>query len=187
MINQAVLERLRGDLFAATAALDRIQPPFSEDTRWTIAYERGMIAEASGAFQLAEFQLAEAVNIIEKLRSDFAPEDAKAPFLEERWDPYENLFALRLRRGDARAAFDTLTKAQGRMFLDALAISLAETSSTPASRIDGALDRFARLEQAMPVLADSGIGPTRTPEETLAEVRGKHILATSRPAGACTC
>jgi hypothetical protein len=177
MLNQAVLERLRGDLSAATAALDCIQPPFSEDTRWTIAYERGMIAEARGALQLAEFQLAEAVSIIEKLRSNLAPEDAKAPFLEERWAPYESLFALRLRRGDAQAAFDTLTKAQGRMFLDALAVSLAETSSTPASRVDGAIGRFARLEQAMPVLADSGIGPTRTSEKTLADVRGKHILA----------
>ena len=183
MINQAVLERRRGDLSAATAALDRIQPPFSEDTRWTIAYERGMIAEATGALQLADFRLGQAVEIIEKLRSNFAPEDAKAPFLEERWDPYENLFALRLRRGDARGAFATLAKAQGRMFLDALAVSLAETAGAPRSRIDGAIDRFARLELAMPVLADSGIGPTRTPEQTLAEVRGRDILAYFQASG----
>ncbi len=177
MINECVLARRRGDLAAATAALDRIQGPFSEDTRWAIEYERGLIAEASGAFQLAEFRFAEAVDIIEELRSNFAPEDAKAPFLEARWDPYESQFALRLRRGDAHRAFATLAQAQGRMFLDALAVSLAETASAQSSRIDGAIDRITRLKQAMPVLADSGIGPTRTPEKTLADVRGRHILA----------
>ncbi len=177
MINESLLARRRGNLPAASGALDRISGTISPDTKRAIAYHRGRIAEARGELQLAAFRYGQAVNIVEELRADFALEHAKAPFLEDRWDPYESLFALRLRRGDARGAFAILARAQGRMFLDALAVSLAEAGSAPPSRIDAAIGRVARLEQAMPVLADSRIGPTRTPEKTLASVRDKHILA----------
>ena len=183
MLNEAMLARRRGNLSAATVALDRIQRPLSGDTPWMIAHERGMIAQASGALPLAELRLGEAVEIIEEMRSNFALEDTRAPFLEERWQPYESLFALQLRRENARGAFDTLAKAQGRMFLDALAVSLVETAGPPASRVEGVIDRLDRLKQAMPVLADSGIGTTRTPEKTLADVRGKHVLAYFRAGG----
>lgn len=177
LLNESVLARRRGNLAAAAATLDLIQGRVSADTRYMAAHERGKIAEAAGALQLAEFRFGEAVNIVEKMRADFAPEDARAPYLEERWVPYESLFELRLRRGDARGAFETLTQAQGRMFLDALAVSVAEAASAPSSPMDGAIGRIGRLEQVMPSLATSGIGLTRSSEKTLADVRGKHILA----------
>ena len=177
MINESMLARLRGNLPAARAALDKIPGDVSRDTQRSMAYHRGLIEEASGHLELAERWFSDAVDIVEEMRADFALDDAKAPFLEDRWDPYESLFALRLRRGDARRAFATLAQAQGRMFLDALALSVADTASAPFSGIDGAIARIARLEQAMPSLADSRIGGTRSPEKTLAGVRGKHILA----------
>jgi tetratricopeptide (TPR) repeat protein len=176
-LNEAVLARLRGDLPAAAAALDRIESTQPEDTRELIAGERGLIAEAQGDLDLAERSFQEAVDLVEQLRAHFTPEDARAPLLEERWAAYGNLFALRLRRGDARGAFATMALAQGRMFLDALAVSLAEAAGETPTRIDGAIGRLSRLERAMPVLERSKIGGTRSPDRTLASVRGKHILA----------
>jgi tetratricopeptide (TPR) repeat protein len=182
LLNESVLARRRGNLAAALAALGRIQGKLSENTLLLATYERGMIAEASGDLALAEDRFKAAVDIVEKQRAKLAPDAPKAPFLEDRWRPYESLFALRLRRGDARGAFATLMKAQGRMFLDALAVSVAEMASAPPSPMEGAIDRISRLKQAMPLLATSPIRGTRSPEETLALVRGKHVL-TYFPAG----
>jgi len=117
---------------------------------------------------------------VEEMRAEFARKDAKATFLEERWETYEALFALQLRRKDARGAFATLTLAQGRMFFDALEASLAETGSGPGSRIDAAIGRMEARSRVMPTLADSGLVPGQSfdeIDETLAALRGKHILA----------
>ena len=97
------------------------------------------------------------------MRRDVAPEDAKALFFEQRWEPYESLFALQLRRKDARGAFATLALAQGRMFFDAFAASLVEAMPAPASRIHGAIDRVDVLNQVMAPLADSSLARTLLP------------------------
>ena len=182
LLNQSVLARRRGNLPAALTALGQIRGNLSENTQLLAAYERGMIAEAGGDVVLAEDRFKAAVDMVEEQRAKLAPGDPKAPFLEDRWGPYESLFALRLRRGDARGAFATLAKAQGRMFLDALAVSVADIASPQPSPVEGAIGRITRLEQAMPLLATSTIRGTRSPEETLALVRGKHVL-TYFPAG----
>ncbi len=176
LCNEAHVARLRGDLGAAAALLDQVAPGDSPDTERVIVECRGAIAMAAGQLVQAEAHFQKAVAIVESMRRDVAPADARAPFLEQRWEAYETLFALRLRRDDPRAAFATLTQAQGRMFFDALAASLAESGPTPSSRVDAAIGRIDAMERVMPRLADSTLATEMTPEATLAALRARHVL-----------
>jgi tetratricopeptide (TPR) repeat protein len=177
LLNESIVARLRGDLPAAAAALDQIPAKIAPDSAWHLAHERGAIAEAGGQLDLAEDRYREAIRIVEQLREDSAPGETKAPFLEQRWAPFESLFALDLRRNQAHAAFATMARAQGRMFLDALAVSLPDTGPARPSRIDAAIGRFHRLEQVQAPLATSRLALIPSPEATLAALRGKHVLA----------
>ncbi len=176
LLNEAVLAQLRGDLAAAEATLDQLSGDDVAETAHVVAHTRGSIAEAAGRLDAAEAHYRHAVNIVEQMRRDVAPEDAKAQFFEQRWQPYESLFALQLRRKDARAAFATLALAQGRMFFDAFAASLVEAAPAPGSGIHGAIDRVDVLDQVMEPLADSSLARARSPDATLAALAGKHVL-----------
>ena len=176
LCNEAHVARLRGDLSAAAAILDQIPPGDSPDTERAMVECRGEIAMAAGQLVQAEAHYTKAVEIVESMRRDVAPADAKAPFLEQRWDAYQNLFALRLGRDDTRGAFETLSRAQGRMFFDALAASLAESGPAASSRVDAAIGRIDTLERVARPLADSRLAAAMTPEQTLAALRGRHVL-----------
>jgi hypothetical protein len=175
MINEAVLARRRGNLSAASIALDRIPGPFSEDTRWVIAHERGMIAEAGGQLDVAERRFGDAVDLVERLRVE-GPDEANAAFMEEYREPYESLFALHLRRDDTRRAFATLAQAQGRMFLDARMMTVAEAAIAHRACMGGEL-RIPGLDQVMATLPRPITEDPRSPEATLAAVRGKHVFS----------
>ena len=176
LLNEAVLAQLRGDLPAAEAALAQLPDDDVLETARVVAHIRGSIAESAGRLDVAEAHYRHAVDIVERMRRDVAPEDARAQFFEERWAPYESLFALQLRRKDARGAFATLALAQGRMFFDAFAASLADQVPAQGSRIHEAIDRIDVLDQVMAPLAASSLAPTRSPEATLAALAGKHVL-----------
>ena len=176
MLNEAILARRRGNLSAATVALDRIRGPFSEETRWVIAHERGMIAEAAGQLDIAERRFGDAVHIVERLRADLKPEESNAAFIDEFRQPYESLFELHLRRDDTRGAFATLAQAQGRVFLDARMMTMADTATAQQAPIS---DRFRipGFDQLMASPPRSNIEDPRSPEAMLAAVRGKHVLS----------
>ena len=176
LLNEAVLAQLRGDLAAAEATLEQLPDDDVPETARVVAHIRGSIAEAAGRLDVAETHYRHGVDIVEQMRRDVAPEDARAQFFEERWAPYESLFALQLRREDARGAFATLALAQGRMFFDAFAASLVEAGPAHGSRIHGAIDRVEMLDQVMAPLADSTLARTRSPEATLDALAGKHVL-----------
>ena len=174
-VNQSVLARRRGNLPAATAALDRITFDLSPEGKLLVAHERGMIAEARGQLDLAERRFGDAVNLVERLRVD-GPEEASAAFMEEYREPYESLFALHLRRDDTRRAFATLAQAQGRMFLDARMMTLAETATAQRSRISDGF-RLPSLDDVVASLPRSIIEDQRSPAAILAAVRGKHVFS----------
>jgi tetratricopeptide (TPR) repeat protein len=176
LLNEAVLAQLRGDLSAAEASLDQLPDDDVAETAHVVATIRGSIAEAAGRLDAAEAHYRRAVDIVEQMRRDVAPEDAKAQFFEQRWAPYESLFALQLRRRDAGSAFATLALAQGRMFFDAFTASLVEEVPAPGSRIHGAIDRIDVLDQVMAPLADSSLARMESPEATLAALAGKRVL-----------
>ncbi len=174
-LNQSVLARRRGDLQAATAALDRIGIHLSPEGNLLVAHERGLIAEAGGQLDLAERRFGDAVDLVERLRVD-GPEEANAAFMEEYGDPYESLLALHLRRDDTRRAFATLAQVQGRMFLDARMITVAETATAQRSRIRDGF-RIPGLDHVVASLPRSIIEDQRSPEAILAAVRGKHVFS----------
>ena len=127
LVSEAALARGHRDLSGATAALveaARYAPP---DVAWTVALQRGLIAESVGGFDEAERRYREAVEIVEEMRQSAAPRGVNVSHAEQLWEPSRLLFALQLKRGDARMAFATLAQAQDRMFVETLTQSLADT------------------------------------------------------------
>jgi CHAT domain-containing protein len=176
LVNESELARESGDLAAATAALDQAAAGADPETALTIEHHRGLIAEAAGRLDEAERAYRNAIAIIERLREEAAPEDAKASFFEHHWSSYEDLFALQLRRGDARQAFATLVQVQGRMFLDTLSSS-ADRVGAPGPLLDGAMARIGALEQlVVPALSRSPLGQPVAPDDVLAALRDRHVL-----------
>jgi tetratricopeptide (TPR) repeat protein len=167
LMNQAIHARYRGDLAGAARSLDAIAATDpTPDYAWTIAHERGLIAYAAHELDAAEQHYLAAIRIIENMWRSSSPEDLKAPFFEDRWLPYQSLFALRLERGDAEGAFATLVSAQGRMFL-----AEASTASAGAS-----IDRRDRLRLLGPLIEASPIARTFSATDTLEALGERYVL-----------
>ncbi len=172
-INRGILSRQQGDTAAALrhfdAAMEHDPPP---DWRWRIAHERGLALEAKGQIDKAEGRYQEAMDIVEDMRRS-APESMKAPLLENRWQPYESMFALRTARGDARGAFAILLRAQGRMFLDAFITSTADLpvvrgATATAQGAIARIDVVHGMASVLPAQPDV--------DTTLDRLRGHHVL-----------
>jgi len=169
LVNRAMLERRRGRFAEASRALDAASaadPP--PDTAWVLAHERGQLAAAQHDGAGAERSYLAAIAIIEELWRSAAPETLQAPYLEDRWLPYQSLFALRAERGDAGAAFAAVIAAQGRMFL-------AATIAASADR-GAAIDRPRRLRALAPTLAASPLARSYDAASTLAALDGRYVL-----------
>lgn len=169
LINRSILARYRHDFAGALRVLDVLaasDPP--ADTAWTIAYERGQIAAAQHDASAAAAHYLAAIGIIEEMWRTASPEELKAPFFEDRWRPYQALFALRVAQNAPDAAFATVVSAQGRMFL-------AETiaASTDA---EGSIERRDRLRSLAPVVAASPQARSLGPAETLAALNHRYVL-----------
>jgi tetratricopeptide (TPR) repeat protein len=169
LVNRAILARYRGDFGGAIRALDvaaASEPP--PDTAWIIAHERGQIAAARHDLETAERSYLTAIGIVEEMWRTSSPEDLKAPFFEDRWRPYQSLFALRVERNTPAAAFETMISAQGRMFL-------AETIAASAG--DGwTIERRDHLRSLAPLVATSPIARAFGPAETLAALGDRYAL-----------
>jgi tetratricopeptide (TPR) repeat protein len=174
-LHEAILARERGNLAEATALLDRAEAGAPRDTAWEIARERALVAEQAGRLDEAERHYATAIEIVEQMRRESAPSEIRAPFLEERWEPFGNLFDLQLRRQDVHGALATLARAQGRMFLDALAVSFAEQRGS-SSRAASAIGRLHGLQEIAPLLQGSSLAGA-PPGPALPALRGRHVLA----------
>jgi tetratricopeptide (TPR) repeat protein len=174
-INEALVAFLRDDDERAKALMDEAAKGAPDDSMWQIENNRGVWAEERGALDEAEQHYRRAMDIIEGLRKEAGPTDVKAPFLEKRWKPFQRLFALQLRRNEARAAFATQLRVQGRMFIDALALSAAEHRAGSAGLIQGAIERVDFLDQLVPLLAQSPLAEPVADERVLAALREQDV------------
>ena len=174
LLNEAILARERGQLDRSSRLLDelaRVAPP--PDTMWQIDYQRGLNAESAGRRDEAEQSYQRVIDVLEGLRRESAPITGMAEFFETRWIPFERLFALQVDRGDVRAALSTVLRAQGRMFLDALARSAVPSSSvtTPMQTVE----LVERLEQ-LRVVASSPLGDPGDLDSVLAALRDRYVI-----------
>lgn len=151
LLNQAILARLRGDAGAAFATLGSVVAAAPEpEVMWLVEQELGQLAEAGGQLAEAERHYQRAIEIVEQMWSEIGPGALRAPFFEDRWQPYGSLFALRVRSGDAKAAFAAAVAAQGRMFL-------AESLEVASRQVRGdTLRSFGRLAATSSLAASRG-------------------------------
>jgi len=169
LINRAVLERYRGNFPAATRAIDAAAAADpSPESAWIIAYERGQLAATRHDADAAERNYLTAIGIIEEMWRTSSPEELKAPFFEDRWLPYQSLFASRVERKDPEAAFASLISAQGRMFLSETIVRSASPGASAERRL--------RLRSMTPLVANSSLARSLGPSETLAVLRGLYVL-----------
>lgn len=171
LINRATIARLRGDLSAAGAALDQAeQGEIAAEHGWALAQARGELAEARGDVAAAEASYSRAMAIVEEMWRTAAPEDLEAPYLEDRWQPYQSLFGLRLRTGAVRDAFAAVIAAQGRMFLDEVATAALATPSA------GDLPRSELLRALRPSLAASDLARPLDATATLEALKNDYVV-----------
>lgn len=169
LINRAILARYRNDLAGALQAIDALaagRPP--PDMAWSVTYERGQIAAARHDASAAAANYLEAIRMIEEMWRTSSPEELKAPFFEDRWRPYQSLFALRVEQNAPDAAFATVISAQGRMFL-------AETIAASADAA-GPVERHDRLRSLPPLVAASPLARPLGPAETLTALQDRFVL-----------
>lgn len=126
LLHEAMVARAKGDLDRADEILSEAaaRSP-SQEVAWQIDCQRGLVAAARGKLQEAARWYREAIRVVEELSRDAEPASVQTPFLQARWEPYQRLLALQHRQGDAEGALATIVRAQGRMFVDALAVRAA--------------------------------------------------------------
>jgi tetratricopeptide (TPR) repeat protein len=180
LINDALVAHARGDLTRASALIDEAARDAPRDSLWKIECHRGIWAKERGDLAEAERRYRAAIAIVEEMRRTTAPTEVKAPFFEGRWEPFQRLFALELERGDAGRAFAILMQAQGRMFMDALTVSVADSAVGSGDRVQGAIQRVNGLGEAVPLVARSPLTQPVSGDEVLATLRRQkigHVLA----------
>ncbi|HTE52258.1 MAG TPA: CHAT domain-containing protein [Kofleriaceae bacterium] len=173
LVNRAALERARGHLSQAMAALDQAAEGAPPDTLWAVDRDRGITAEMAGRPDEAERRYREAIELIDELRARSAPTAGIANFFVKRWTPFEHLFALQVARGDAPGAFATLARAQGRMFLDELVRTATPVTGT---RVSDTIGRMDLIVQLVPVLAVSPLADAGNEDYVLGALRDRHVL-----------
>jgi tetratricopeptide (TPR) repeat protein len=176
LLNRAVLLRKQKDVAGARAALDAAADGAPPETAWLIAHERGWLALADGDVELADRSFVAAVETVEAMRAEDAPEETRTPFLEDRWEPFESLVALRLDRGDVRGALAIVARAQGRMFVDAFAAAIADAPEPGRPVAEAAERRLALARALVPALGTTPLGARSPSAFDLAALGGRHVI-----------
>lgn len=166
LVNRAILSQMRRDFPRALRALDELSsadPPPDAETAWLIAQQRGSIYMDAGADRMAEEAFHQATSIVEEMWST----SPLASFLEERWSPYQSLFALQIKRNALQDAFETVIRAQGRMFL-ARAIGAKTSSAKPECQ--------EHLRSPREMVDSSPLAQALSATETLDALGGRYVL-----------
>jgi tetratricopeptide (TPR) repeat protein len=174
------LARTRGDLGTAHQQLERARAlgSKSEDVKWAVAYQEGLLMLASGELDQAQGAFEEAVGIIDRMRGRMVVPNLRDRMATARREPFSALFQLHLQRGDARAALAVAERVQARSFMDAFAEALPSANGTSAagSDLEGGALRFEGLLRLMPPLTSSRLVDARPIEETLAAIGDASVL-----------
>ena len=166
LVNRAYLDQMRGDFAGAIRALDELSaadPPPDAETASQIAQLRGSIYVDAHDDKSAEDAFRQATNIVEDMWST----NPMASFLEDRWSPYQSLFALQIKRNALRDAFETVIRAQGRMFL---AKAIGTNGSSATTECQDHLRSPREMVDSSPLARPLGV------EETREGLRGRHVL-----------
>lgn len=134
--NHALLEADRGDLTEAARLFEAGAARVTTDEwRWDLLHEQGLLAERRGDLAGAERAYRESIAAVERLRAAADPSELQPWMLPRRRAPYAALFALLARAGRVDEALAALEAFTARSLLDALARAEGGDASTRAETI----------------------------------------------------
>jgi tetratricopeptide (TPR) repeat protein len=145
---------------------------------WDLLFWKGAALEGMGRPAAAAEAYQRAISVVEQMRADLGVDDLKAWLLDRNREPYESLFRLQARSGDARAALQTFERATARSFLDAFVRTTATASGPPVPAEPApSLERLAALQDLMPRMSASPVAALRPVDALLRSLADRHVLA----------
>ena len=102
------------------------------DSIWKGLYGKSLVHRETGKSAEALLLMKEAVDIIEKARSEVQLAELRASYLEQKLDVYEDLIRLLVKTSNFAEAFEYVQRAKARSFLD----MLAEAKIDPEGKLD---------------------------------------------------
>lgn len=102
------------------------------DSIWKGLYGKSLVYKETGKSEEALQLMKEAVEIIERARSEVQLAELRAGYLEQKLDVYEDLIRLLVKSGNLTGAFEYAQRAKARSFLDLL----AEAKIDPDGKLD---------------------------------------------------
>jgi hypothetical protein len=165
-----------GRAAAAVAAVDRVLAEAPPVWRWMLQTRRGEALYAMGNTIEAERAFADAIATIEAQRAEVDIDELKARVTTERREPFELLFGLQARRGDATAALATAQSATARAIVDGLVAREAGQLAT-ADVIDAASQRIHAVLEVDRALRRSPTSIPIAPGDLLRRVGKRDVLS----------
>jgi tetratricopeptide (TPR) repeat protein len=171
---EARIARRGGDLSRAAALIDEAiaaTDPDATDDLIERQAERAEIALGRGDLAVAEQSARRAIALIETVRSTQPPVALRSWMIADRRIPYQLLFAVLARRGDAAGALELFDRYQGLAVLAALA-----RGDGPAAPAPGAAYPIDDLARLVPLLQASPLA-SPAPERAVRDAaRGASLL-----------
>lgn len=164
-------ERYAAAAATLRAALEQTPPA---GWAWLLEHRLGRAEEARGDLDAAEAAYARATAILQTLRADLEYDELKAWLLDQKRQPYEDLFRLQARAGRARDALATAEEARARTFLDAF-VHAASTAPAPALDAAAAASRIDTLEALLAAMQTSAVVALRPVDELLDALGARHL------------
>jgi tetratricopeptide (TPR) repeat protein len=162
----------RGDAGTADAFLARAgERSDNADYKWSVALERGRLAEARGDQRRAEALYRDSVAIVERLRAETSALELRPWVLARRRDPYEALFSLLARADNVVAALEIAEMLHARSFLD---VTRGVGRSRPAAPSPTQVAAVG-VPTATPLTGDAALAAIGT-RETLIFLRAQRAL-----------
>lgn len=112
----------------AIAFADEFKTP---ETKWQALYGLALIHQQQQQNEACQNALLQAINAIEKMRSQYLPEDLKVSLFADKIEPYETMVISSLPHQSGQA-FSFVERAKSRVFMEQLAITpIANTVDIP--------------------------------------------------------
>ncbi|HEY7215868.1 MAG TPA: CHAT domain-containing tetratricopeptide repeat protein [Thermoanaerobaculia bacterium] len=155
-LQQARLDLAREQLAEADQTLEAALSQDPEpDWGWQLEYQRGVLEERRGNLRTAESAYRKAAEIVEDLRRSTPFNELKAWLLDDKRQPFEALFLLQAKAGDATQALATADRALARTLLDAFLHS--SSSAGGPWQTSSSLQRITGLESLVPAMSESPV------------------------------
>jgi len=182
---EAMVENDRGHYAAAAVAAQAslaLDPP--PDAAWETECQLGLAEEGLGQTQAAAEAFTRAIGHVEAMRGSLGLDDLKSWLVDEKRQPYEDLFLVQARSGQTMEALGTIERAKARTFLDALVKSTSgvDTASEGLWTYEETAERFQILTALLPQMSESPAVALR-PVRLLLESLGSQVFLVYFEAG----